>query len=209
RLRVARRLHALDRLRRELTDLAPQRAEQELLARSHARRRDLRVLEGLAEQTPRRAELPALEELVHRLFVRGPDRRAGRLAHLAQSPVRGHRAQAALAPRERATDLRDAVVGVRAPGTRQRGLGGAVRERGDILLVHHALFRGGHTERGFERHAGADVVAERLLREGHDGPERGGLARLRRRERRVPEPRERDRKRTRLTPSDESIAVAF
>ena len=65
RLGVARRLHALDRLRRELTDLAPQRAQQELLERSHARRRDLRVLEGLAEQTPRRAELPALEELVH------------------------------------------------------------------------------------------------------------------------------------------------
>src|SRR3989454_12702431 len=75
-------------------------------------------------------------------------------------------------------------------GARQRGPGGALRERGDVLAVRHALVRGRDAERGLQRHAGADIVAERLLREGHDGPERRGLARLPRRERRVSEPPE-------------------
>src|SRR2546425_7305904 len=62
------------------------------------------------------------------------------------------------------------------------------------LFPYTTLFRsvrGRDAERGLQRHAGADIVAERLLREGHDGPERRGLARLPRRERRVSEPPER------------------
>src|SRR2546426_12073058 len=50
-------------------------------------------------------------------------------------------------------------------GARQRGPGGALRERGDVLAVRHALVRGRDAERGLQRHAGADIVAERLLRE--------------------------------------------
>ena len=79
RLRLTRPLHVLDRLRRELTDLARERARQQLLERSHASRGDLRIFEGLSEQPPRLAELLAPEELVHRLLVRGPELRPSRL----------------------------------------------------------------------------------------------------------------------------------
>ena len=60
-----------------------------------------------------------------------------------------------------------------------------------MLLVGHALVRGRDAERGFEGHAGADIVAERLLRKAHDRPERRRLTRLPRQERRVSEPQQR------------------
>ena len=128
---------------------------------------------------------------MYRLFVHGPELRAGALARLGEPLVGGHGGEAALGPGERTAELRDAVVGVVVPGARQRGLGGAQRERGDVLLVGHALVRGRHAERSFEGDAGADIVAERLLRKAHDRPERRGLTRLPRQERRVSEPLER------------------
>src|SRR5438445_2147378 len=110
RLRLARLLHRADRLRRELTDLTPERPRQELLERSHARRWDLRVVEGLAEQAPGLTELLALEELGHRLLVCRPELRTGDRACLGEPLVRGHGAEAALGPRERAAELRSTVV---------------------------------------------------------------------------------------------------
>src|SRR5438045_2298867 len=57
RFRLARLLHAADRLRRELADLAAERAREQLAEGLAASRRKLGVVERLAQQATRGAEL--------------------------------------------------------------------------------------------------------------------------------------------------------
>jgi len=177
RLGLARLLHAPDRLGGELADLAAERAREHLAEDLGVRRRALGVVERLAQQPPRGAELLPLEQRERGLLARGPERAARGLAEVAQPRVPRHRGEPAVDPGEPGADRADAVVGLVAVGAREPRLRRAERERGDVLPVGVPLVGGRDLEGSLEREARALVVAERLLGEPDHGPERRGAAR--------------------------------
>ena len=134
--------------------------------------------ERLAQETPRRRELLPLDERHHHLLVRRPQPRLRRHGQVAEVRVARRRRAAAVEPGERVAQVAHAALRV---GRHVRARGGdevpgdAERERHQLAPVRRALGLGRGLGRGLERGARAGVVAQRLLRERQDRPQRGRL----------------------------------
>src|SRR5438093_1857932 len=114
RLRLALLLHAPDRLRGELADLAAEGTGEEVLEVGHPLGRELRVVERLAQEPPGGLELQALEQVVHRLLVRGPERLLRPRARLVEPRVRGHHLESPVDPRQRRPERTHAILALLA-----------------------------------------------------------------------------------------------
>ena len=121
-------------------------------------------------------EFLPLEKRRRGLLVRLPERLVRGFARVAERRIRRGARKPAFGPRDRRADHRHPVAGVVTVRSRQPRLGGFERVSGEMPAVGRALRLEGRVDRRLERRVRAVVVAEGLLRQPDDGPERRGLA---------------------------------